>query len=106
MLPARLCDNPAVKAKSGLVTMSFMSALPAIPDLPQVLLLAVALNITYFIANTIITYRKLRHVPGPRLAAFSQLWLFNVTAKGDVYLSAEQVLRKYGMHKHSWIHTL
>lgn len=101
VLPASLCDNPAVKAKSGLVTMSFTSDLSTIPYLPQILVLAVALNITYFIANTIVTYRKLRHVPGPRLAAFSQLWLFNVTAKGDVYLSAEQVLRKYGMHKYS-----
>lgn len=74
-----------------------MTTFSTIPYYPQLLLLAFALGITYFITSTIITYRKLRHFPGPRLAAFSQLWIFNVTAKGDVYLSAEEVLRKYGM---------
>lgn len=81
--------------------MSVVSKISATPYLPQLLLLALALGIVYSIANTIITYRKLRHIPGPRLAAFSQLWLFNITAKGDVYLSAEHVLRKYGMYLRS-----
>lgn len=68
----------------------------AFPYAPQLLLLACLFSFLYFVSSTISTYRKLRHIPGPRLAAFSQLWLFNVTAKGDVYLSAEKVLRKYG----------
>ena len=50
----------------------------------------------YFVVRSILLYRKRRHIPGPRLAALSELWLFNATAKGDLYLSGEQVLRKYG----------
>lgn len=73
-----------------------MFRIPALSLVPQVLLVACLLSVIYLVANTFITYRKLRHIPGPRLAAFSQLWLFNVTAKGDVYLSAEKVLREYG----------
>lgn len=49
------------------------------------------------VVTSILSYRKLRHIPGPRLAAISQLWLFNVTARGDLYLAAEKVLRKYGV---------
>lgn len=74
-----------------------MTTFPLVPFLPQLSLLAIALSVTYLIVSSIVAYRKLRHIPGPPLAAFSQLWLFNVTASGDVYLSAEQVLRKYGM---------
>jgi hypothetical protein len=55
-----------------------------------------AVTIAYLITTTFLSYRKLRHFPGPRLAAFSQLWLFNVTSKGNLYLAAERVLRKYG----------
>lgn len=54
-------------------------------------------GLVYYAATSISSYRKLRHIPGPRLAAFSQLWLFKVTAGGDLYLTAEKVIRKYGM---------
>lgn len=54
------------------------------------------LGLVYYAVTSIRSYRKLRHIPGPRLAAFSQLWLFKVTAGGDLYLTAEKVLRKYG----------
>lgn len=77
-----------------------MTTQPLIPFIPQLGVLAIALSVVYLIVNTVVSYRKLRHIPGPRLAAFSQLWMFNVTAKGDVYLSAEQVLRKYGTSQH------
>ena len=60
------------------------------------LLVLVAITAVYFTVNTLLSYRKLSQFPGPRLAAFSQLWLFNVTANGDLYLAAEQALRKYG----------
>lgn len=68
---------------SGRVTLAFA------------ILLGIAL--VYHIASSIHSYRKLRHIPGPRFAALSQLWLFNVTAKGDLFLTAEKVLRKYGV---------
>jgi hypothetical protein len=48
-------------------------------------------------ATTWRSYRRLSHIPGPKLAAFSQLWMFNTTSKGDLYLEAELVLRQYGL---------
>lgn len=52
---------------------------------------------TWFIISTVVSYRKLRHIPGPWLARISQLWLLNVTSKGDLYLWMEEVIQKYGM---------
>lgn len=59
--------------------------------------LVVSVLVTYYVATSIKSYRKLQHFSGPWLASFSQLWLFSVTARGDLYLEAERVLRKYGM---------
>lgn len=56
-----------------------------------------AITIAYYVVTSFLSYRKLRHIPGPRLAAFSQFWLFKVTAGGDLYLTADEVLRKYGV---------
>lgn len=62
-----------------------------------VLLAAVALFVIYCGATTYLSYRRLAHIPGPRLAAVSELWFFNATSKGDLYLEAERVLRQYGL---------
>lgn len=62
-----------------------------------VLLAAVALFVIYCGVTTYISYRRLAHIPGPRLAAVSELWFFNATSKGDLYLEAERVLRQYGL---------
>ena len=53
--------------------------------------------LAWLVVNTFVSYRKLRHIPGPWLARISQLWLFNVTFKGDLYLAMEDVIQKYGM---------
>lgn len=56
------------------------------------------------ILSTIRGYLRLRHIPGPRLACFSEIWLFKATAKGDLYKDLENVLRTYGKqnyHIHS-----
>lgn len=50
----------------------------------------------YLCATTWRSYARLAHIPGPRLAAFSELWFFNVTSKGDLYLEAERMLRQHG----------
>lgn len=55
-----------------------------------------AITIAYFVLTTWLSYRKLRYFPGPRLAALSELWLFNATANRNLYLVAERVLRQYG----------
>lgn len=56
-----------------------------------------ALLVIYCGVITYFSYRRLAHIPGPRLAAFSELWFFNATSKGDLYLEAERVLRQYGL---------
>ncbi len=73
--------------------------MPQLFDLSQAksaLVLLVIVFAGYFVTSRSLSYRKLRQFPGPFLASFSELWLFNVTAKGDLYLSAEKALRKYG----------
>lgn len=62
---------------------------------PALVLLCISVT-CYLVLSTILSYRKLQQFPGPTLAKFSELWMFNVTAKGDLYLSAERVLRQYG----------
>jgi hypothetical protein len=51
----------------------------------------------WLVISTVVSYRHLRHIPGPWLACFSQLWMFNITFKGDLYLAMDEVLQKYGM---------
>ncbi|KIW68377.1 hypothetical protein PV04_04330 [Phialophora macrospora] len=56
----------------------------------------VTVGIAWFVVSTVVSYRRLRHIPGPWLARISQLWLFKVTWKGDLYLAMEEVHEKYG----------
>lgn len=57
----------------------------------------ITIAIFYLIISTWASHRRLAHISGPTLACFSQLWMFNATSKGDLYLEAERVLRQYGM---------
>lgn len=40
--------------------------------------------------------RAIRHVPGPRLAAFSNLWLMYQCRRGRRYLAVDNAHKKYG----------
>jgi hypothetical protein len=68
----------------------------ALIQAPSTIYLILGAGILYLAVREWLSYRKLRHIRGPRLAAFSQLWLFNVTTKGDLYLTMGDALRKYG----------
>ncbi len=65
---------------------------------PQTLLVVVLAGaaVLWLVVSTLVSYRKLQHIPGPWLARFSQLWMLNVTLKGDLYLAMEEVIQKYG----------
>lgn len=41
-------------------------------------------------------YSRLRDIPGPRLAAFTNLWLLLQARHGKRYLSVDQAHKKYG----------
>jgi hypothetical protein len=59
-------------------------------------LLVVVVSVAYLAISTVISYRRLQHIPGPRIAAFSQLWLARATAKGSLYKTLGRVLDEYG----------
>jgi hypothetical protein len=42
------------------------------------------------------TYFRLRHIPGPPLAAISEFWLLRKTLGGRLHLDTAQACRKYG----------
>ncbi|KAI9767075.1 MAG: hypothetical protein M1839_004632 [Geoglossum umbratile] len=56
--------------------------------------------ITCFIVSLLVerflVYRRLRQFKGPRLAAFSKLWLMRCTLKGTMHLDVADVCSKYG----------
>ena len=80
--------------------MTFLDHATSWPVLPVV----IALIAIYYGVTTYISYRRLAHIPGPKLAALSELWFFNATSKGDLYLEAERLLRKYGL-RYAWATT-
>jgi len=48
------------------------------------------------VAQSILSYRRLREFDGPLWAKLSQTWLFHKTLSGGLYLTLADVSRKYG----------
>ena len=42
------------------------------------------------------SYLRLRHIPGPRWAAFSKWWMLRNTVSGDMHMALKEVCDKYG----------
>lgn len=61
-----------------------------------VIITALLVYVVYQVYSWIASYRRLSHIPGPRLAAWSNLWWVRaaVSRKGHLYL--DEVLRQYG----------
>lgn len=55
------------------------------------------LFIVYFFLIYLLSYRRLRHIPGPRLAAWSNLWWIRAATGGEAHLRLYDVCAKYGM---------
>ena len=62
---------------------------------PAILAVVVSL-IAYSIVLRFIKWRKLRHIPGPWLAAWSRLWLLRHVMSGKLCKSVEEVCGRYG----------
>jgi hypothetical protein len=60
------------------------------------LLVVVILFLTLQLCNIIKQKRRLAHIPGPTLAAYTNGWLLRATYRGDFHQTAESLLRKYG----------
>ena len=54
-------------------------------------LLSVSWAISSFLA-----WRRLRHIPGPRWAAFSKWWMLRNTLSGKLHLETKAACKKYG----------
>lgn len=50
----------------------------------------------YYSASTYTTYRRLRHIPGPRVAAFSKWWMLRNTLGGSMHLALKEACETYG----------
>jgi hypothetical protein len=61
-----------------------------------ILALTGTFGLLYLTFKAVDSFRKLQHIPGPRLAAWTELWLLSATLKGNFHLTAGSLLRKYG----------
>ncbi|KAK3388028.1 cytochrome P450 [Podospora didyma] len=64
-------------------------------NLPTALASAFFLSLLWYIATSITTYHRLRHIPGPWLASFSYLWLILTTFRNHTRESFLSLV-KYG----------
>jgi hypothetical protein len=58
--------------------------------------LVAALLITAVVVSWTRSYLRLRHIPGPRFAAFSKLWLLQKTIGGRFHLDTVEACARYG----------
>lgn len=61
--------------------------------------IALALLISAYIVFSYTTsYRRLSHIPGPRLAAWSNLWWIRAASSKRGHLRLNEVCEQYGMY--------
>jgi len=71
-------------------------ALLAVMSLPSYGVAAtVVVLLLYVLVSSFMSFRRLRHIPGPPLACVSQLWIFHATIRGRLHLAAEDAFRRY-----------
>lgn len=52
--------------------------------------------LSYYIVPYFTTYKSLKHIPGPPIAKFSNIWLAFGARKGQKYAWVDYAHRKYG----------
>lgn len=60
--------------------------------------LALSVALVLSLGTRLRQFRRLRHIDGPFIAAFSRLWLVHTVWSGRAYLDFWDVNRKYGMY--------
>src|ERR1700756_2838950 len=55
--------------------------------------------LAYFVFANVRSYRRLRHIPGPILASFSNLWWIRAAISGQGHLALADACTKYGKMK-------
>lgn len=61
-----------------------------------ILSLVGTISFFYLIFKALGSFQRLQHIPGPRLAAWTELWLFQAALGGNFHLTAASLLRKHG----------
>lgn len=56
---------------------------------------------SYLVLRSMRAFRRLEHIPGPRVAAFTELWLLCAAWAGDFHLTAATLLHQYGQSQQS-----
>ena len=54
---------------------------------------------TYFVFANVRSHRRLRHIPGPTLGAFSNLWWIRAAISGQGHLALADACTQYGKMK-------
>ncbi|ROW08641.1 hypothetical protein VPNG_06154 [Cytospora leucostoma] len=62
----------------------------------RVLIAVSALLVGWYIISSILTWRRLRHVPGPFLASFSYIWIGRIASRGGLHEAYKDIGEKYG----------
>lgn len=57
---------------------------------------AVGLTLLWFVASSVLAWSKLRHIPGPLLASFSNTWAVKATYTGRLHQILDEGHKKYG----------
>lgn len=57
---------------------------------------ALLAGLVYVTYNTLYSWYRLRHIPGPFSAGFSKWWLFKHTWNGSLYLEGAEQCFKHG----------
>ena len=55
--------------------------------------------LAYFVFANVRSYRRLRHIPGPILGAFSDLWWIRAAISGQGHLALADACTQYGKMK-------
>lgn len=67
------------------------------PELIESVLVIGAITLgLYLLATSVVTWARLRHIPGPFSAGFSKLWLIRRQMTGKLVLDLQDVCKKYG----------
>jgi hypothetical protein len=51
-----------------------------------------------YLVHSYLSYRRLSHIPGPWLAAWSNLWLVSVVLRKQSHLEYYELAEKYGIY--------
>jgi hypothetical protein len=72
--------------------------LQGVADHPRTVIATAALGlVVLFVADTLRTWYRLSHVPGPFWAGFSKAWMVRQSFKGTQPYAIQQANEKYGM---------